>query len=42
MNLKPATLKARLLLKKLEALAENGIDGEKISAQNKMARLKLL
>jgi hypothetical protein len=39
--LKPATLKARLLLKKLQALAEKGIDGEKSSAQNKIARLKL-
>ena len=39
-NLKPANLKARALLKKLQALAEQGIDGEKISAQNKIARLK--
>jgi hypothetical protein len=41
LNLKPAPLKALLLLKKLQALAEKGIDGEKISAQNKIARLKL-
>jgi hypothetical protein len=39
-NLKPANSKARALLKKLQALAEQGIDGEKISAQNKIARLK--
>jgi hypothetical protein len=39
-NLKPANVKARALLKKLQALAEQGIDGEKISAQNKIARLK--
>jgi hypothetical protein len=39
-NLKPANLKARALLKKLQALAEQGIDGEKISAQHKIARLK--
>lgn len=40
MNLIPANAKARALLKKLQALAEQGIDGEKISAQNKLARLK--
>jgi len=39
-NLKPATAKARALLKKLEALAERGIGGEKTSAQNKLARLR--
>src|SRR5947209_1592181 len=39
-NLKPANEKARILLKKLQALAEQGVDGEKISAQRKMARLK--
>jgi hypothetical protein len=31
-NLKPANSKARALLKKLLALAERGIDGEKTSA----------
>jgi hypothetical protein len=39
-NLTAANAKARLLLKKLEALAERGIDGEKIAAQRKIARLK--
>jgi hypothetical protein len=39
-NLKPPTAKARALLKKLQALAEQGIDGEKLAAQNKIARLK--
>jgi hypothetical protein len=39
-NLKPANSKARALLKKLQALAERGIDGERISAQKKVARLK--
>ena len=39
-NLKPATAKARVLLKKLQALAERGIDGEKAAAQKKLARLK--
>lgn len=38
-NLKPATAKARELLEKLQALAERGIDGERISAQLKIARL---
>ena len=37
--MKPASSKARALLKKLQALAEQGIDGEKITAQNKIARL---
>ena len=40
MNLKPATEKARALFEKLQALAERGIDGERISAQRKIARLK--
>jgi len=39
-DLKPANSKARALLKKLQALAERGIDGEKISAQKRLARLK--
>jgi len=39
-NLKPANSKARALLKKLQALAERGIDGEKASAQRRVARLK--
>jgi len=39
-TLTPASPKARSLLNKLEALAERGIDGEKISAQRKIARLK--
>jgi len=38
-HLKPANAKAWALLKKLQALAEQGIDGEKISAQGKIARL---
>ena len=39
-TLKPANSKARALLKKLLALAERGIDGEKASAQRKIRRLK--
>jgi hypothetical protein len=39
-TLRPANAKARTLFKKLQALAEQGIDGERISAQNKIARLK--
>ena len=39
-NLKPANSKARVLLKKLLALAERGIDGEKTTAQRKIRRLK--
>lgn len=39
-NLKPANSRARALLKKLQALAERGIDGEKIAAQRKLDRLK--
>jgi hypothetical protein len=39
-DLKTANARARALLKKLQALAERGIDGEKASAQRKIARLK--
>jgi hypothetical protein len=39
-NLKPANSAARVLLKKLQALAERGIDGEKTVAQRKIARLQ--
>ena len=39
-DLTPANSKARALLSKLEALAERGIDGEKIVARRKLARLK--
>ena len=39
-SLEPANSKARALLKKLLALAERGIDGEKASAQRKIRRLK--
>ena len=39
-NVKPANSKARALLKKLLALAERGIDGERTSAQRKIRRLK--
>jgi hypothetical protein len=39
-DVKPANSKARALLKKLLALAERGIDGEKTSAQRKIRRLK--
>jgi hypothetical protein len=39
-KLKPANSKARILLKKLQALAERGIDGEKTVARRKLARLK--
>ena len=39
-TLTPANAKACALLKKLEALAERGIDGEKIVARRKIARLK--
>lgn len=39
-TLTPANAKARALLDKLEALAERGIDGEKIVARRKIARLK--
>jgi hypothetical protein len=37
---KPANSKARALLHKLQALAEQGVDGERISARKKIARLK--
>ena len=36
----PATERARALLEKLQALADRGIDGERSSAQSKIARLK--
>ena len=39
-DLKPATTKARAILRKLQALAERGVDGEKFAAQRKIARLK--
>ncbi|HWX22708.1 MAG TPA: hypothetical protein VN578_22625 [Candidatus Binatia bacterium] len=39
-NRKAPNAKARALLKKLQALAERGIDGERISAQKKIARLR--
>jgi len=39
-DLKPASSKARTLLRKLEALAERGVDGEKLAAQRKLVRLK--
>ena len=39
-NLKTPNSRARALLSKLQALAERGIDGEKTSAQRKIARLK--
>ena len=39
-QLKSPNAKARALLKKLQALAERGVDGERISAQKKIARLK--
>ena len=39
-NRKPANAKAWALLRKLEALAERGIEGEKLAAQRKVARLK--
>ena len=39
-HLKPANSKARALLEKLQALADQGIDGERLSAQRKIARLK--
>lgn len=37
---KPATAKARAMLAKLQALAERGIDGEKLAARRKIDRLK--
>lgn len=39
-DLKPANTEARAMLRKLEALAERGVDGEKFAAQRKIARLK--
>ena len=39
-NLRPPNSAARALLRKLQALAERGIDGEKTSAQKKISRLK--
>lgn len=39
-KLRPANQKARALFKKLQVLAERGIDGEKMSAQKKIARLR--
>jgi hypothetical protein len=39
-DLKPASTKARAVLRKLQALAERGVDGEKFVAQRKIARLK--
>jgi hypothetical protein len=39
-KLQPANSKARALFKKLQALAERGIDGERASARKKIDRLK--
>lgn len=39
-NLKPADAAARLLMEKLQALAERGVGGEKAAAQRKIARLE--
>ncbi len=39
-DLKPASPKARAMLKKLQALAERGVDGERLVAQRKIERLK--
>ena len=39
-DLKPASAKAWAKLRKLEALAERGIDGERLAAQRKIKRLK--
>jgi hypothetical protein len=39
-NRKPASTKAWAMLRKLEALAERGVDGEKLAAQRKIDRLK--
>ena len=39
-DLKPASTKARAVLRKLQALADRGVDGEKLVAQRKIARLK--
>ena len=37
---KAANAKAWAMLKKLEALAERGVDGERLAAQHKLERLK--
>ena len=39
MHMKPANPKIRALFRKLQALAERGMDGEKAVAQRKLARL---
>src|SRR5437867_227107 len=39
MHMKPANAKIRALFRKLQALAERGMDGEKAVAQRKLARL---
>ena len=39
MHMKPANAKIRALFRKLQALAERGMDGEKVVAQRKLARL---
>jgi hypothetical protein len=39
-DLKPASAKAWAMLQKLEALAERGIDGERLAADRKLKRLK--
>jgi len=39
-TLKPPGPKARAMLRKLQALAERGVDGEKLAAQRKIDRLK--
>src|SRR5580765_9103583 len=39
-GLKPATSKARAMLRKLEALADRGVDGEKFAAQLKIEGLR--
>jgi hypothetical protein len=39
-DLKPANPKAWAMLKKLQALAERGVDGEKLAARRKIQRLK--
>ncbi len=39
-DLKAASTKALAMLRKLEALAEQGVDGEKLAAQRKIDRLK--
>src|SRR5258705_11333627 len=39
-TLKPPGPSARAMLRKLQALAERGVDGEKLAAQRKIDRLK--